>query len=227
MSGDPSPPPRRGAKIAAIVLAAGRSSRFAPRNKLLEVIDGEPMVRRVATTALAGGARPVLVVTGHEAAEIAAALRGLDISVVPNPSYEEGLSTSLRAGLEALPPWIDGVLICLGDMPRVEPRVLIALIAAFAGTGAICVPVNRGRRGNPVLWGRGYFAAMMRLAGDTGAKPFLSRHEDRLIEVEVESDSIFEDFDEPADLARLGGMRTSPRAKRITRQSPTRPRRLP
>ncbi|MCJ7652121.1 MAG: nucleotidyltransferase family protein, partial [Actinobacteria bacterium] len=181
----------------------------------------------VVTTALASGARPVLVVTGHEAAEIAAALCGLDISVVPNPSYEEGLSTSLRAGLEVLPPWIDGALICLGDMPRVEGRVLGALIAAFAGTGAICVPVNRGRRGNPVLWGRGYFAAMMRLSGDTGAKPLLSRHEDRLIEVEVDSDSIFEDFDEPADLARLGGMRTSPRAKRITRQSPTRPRRLP
>lgn len=190
-------------RIAGLVLAAGRSSRMAPRNKLLEPIGGEKMVRRVAATAIASGAGPVIVVTGHEAASVAAALRGLDVTIVANPDYADGLSTSLRAGLCALPPGIDGALILLGDMPEVEVPVLAALMASFTDESAICVPVRHGRRGNPVLWGRSYFAEMMRLTGDTGAKPLMARHEAQLIEVEVATDSIFEDVDVPEDLARL------------------------
>ncbi len=190
-------------RIACLVLAAGRSSRMAPRNKLLEPVGGEKMVRRVAATAIASGAEPVIVVTGHEAAAVAGALRGLDVTIVANPDYADGLSTSLRAGLRALPAGIDGALILLGDMPEVEASVLAALMAAFTGASAICVPVRHGRRGNPVLWGRSYFAEMMRLHGDTGAKPLMARHEAQLIEVEIATDSIFEDVDAPEDLARL------------------------
>jgi molybdenum cofactor cytidylyltransferase len=105
--------------------------------------------------------------------------------------------------LRALPADIDGALILLGDMPEVEAPVLAALMTAFTGANAICVPVRHGRRGNPVLWGRSYFAEMMQLHGDTGAKPLMARHEARLIEVEVATDSIFEDIDAPEDLERL------------------------
>jgi molybdenum cofactor cytidylyltransferase len=197
----------RGAlKIAAIVLAAGRSSRMAPRNKLLAMIDGEKMVRRIARAALASSAHPVVVVTGYDAGLVADALRGLDVTVVDNSCWAEGLSTSLRAGLLVLPKNIDGALICLGDMPGIDASVLEALMAAFAekGRDAICVPVRNGQRGNPVLWGVAYFAEMLALSGDTGAKPLIARHKDRVIEVEVVTDSIFEDFDEPQDLKRLG-----------------------
>jgi molybdenum cofactor cytidylyltransferase len=190
-------------RIAGLVLAGGRSSRMAPRNKLIETVGGEPMIRHVATTALAGGATPVIVVTGHEAAAVAGALRGLDVRIVANPDYASGLSTSLRAGLSALPACIDGALILLGDMPEVETSMLTALVAAFTGPAAICVPARHGRRGNPVLWGSAYFAEMMQLTGDSGAKPLMARHEEHLIEVEVASDSIFEDIDAPEDLARL------------------------
>jgi molybdenum cofactor cytidylyltransferase len=190
-------------RVAAIVLAAGRSSRMAPRNKLLEPVGGEPMVRRVARVAIASGARPVVAVTGHETAAVATALRGLDVTAIVNPDYAQGLSTSLRAGLSALPSGVDGALILLGDMPGIDVVVLCALIAAFAGADAICVPVRHGRRGNPVLWGRNYFAAMMGLTGDVGAKPLMARYQDRLVEVEVATDSIFEDVDAPAELARL------------------------
>jgi molybdenum cofactor cytidylyltransferase len=190
-------------RIACLVLAAGRSSRMAPRNKLLEPIGGEKMVRRVAATAIASGAEPVIVVSGHEAAAVAGALQGLDVTIVTNPDYADGLSTSLRTGLRALPAGIDGALILLGDMPEVEASVLAALMAAFARANAICVPVCHGRRGNPVLWGKSYFAEMMRLTGDTGAKPLMARHETHLIEVEVATDSIFEDVDAPEDLERL------------------------
>jgi molybdenum cofactor cytidylyltransferase len=190
-------------RIAGLVLAAGRSSRMAPRNKLLEPVGGEKMVRRVAATAIASGAEPVIVVTGHEAASVNAALRGLDVTIVANPDYAEGLSTSLRAGLRVLPAGIDGALILLGDMPEVEGSVLRALMAALTDASAICVPVRHGRIGNPVLWGRSYFAEMMQLAGDKGAKPLMAQHQAQLIEVEVATDSIFEDVDAPEDLARI------------------------
>ena len=118
-------------RIAGLVLAGGRSSRMAPRNKLLETVGGEPMVRHVAATALAGGAQPVIVVTGHEAAAVAAALRGLAVTIVANPDYADGLSTSLRAGLRALPQGIDGALILLGDMPEVE------ILGAYRSCGGL------------------------------------------------------------------------------------------
>jgi molybdenum cofactor cytidylyltransferase len=190
-------------RIASIVLAAGRSSRMGTRNKLLEPIGGEPMVRRVAVVAIAGGAQPVIVVTGYEAAEVGAALHGLGVTVILNLDYADGLSTSLRAGLSELPTEIDGALILLGDMPEVEASVLSALMAAFTEMSAICVPVRHGRKGNPVLWGSRYFPEMMELTGDFGAKPLMARHEAHLIEVEVATDSIFHDVDAPEDLARL------------------------
>jgi molybdenum cofactor cytidylyltransferase len=199
---------RTGARVAAIVLAAGRSSRMAPHNKLLQAIDGEPMVRRVVGIALASGAHPVIVVTGFDAKRVADALRGLHglaATIVHNPSYADGLSTSLRAGLCALPGGCDGALICLGDMPGVETGVLQALMSAFAASGrdAICVPVRHGRQGNPVLWGASYFNEMMAIDGDSGAKPLIARHADRVVQMEVATDSIFEDVDAPSDLARL------------------------
>jgi molybdenum cofactor cytidylyltransferase len=190
-------------RIASIVLAAGRSSRMGPRNKLLESIGGEPMVRRVAAVANGSGAKPVIVVTGYEAAEVGAALHGLGVTVILNLEYADGLSTSLRAGVSALPTGIDGALILLGDMPEVEDSVLRALMAAFTRGSAICIPVRHGRKGNPVLWGSRYFPEMMELTGDAGAKPLMARHQAQLIEVEVATDSIFRDVDAPDDLARI------------------------
>jgi len=176
---------------------------MGPRNKLLEPICGEPMVRRVAAIALGSGAEPIVVVTGYEASEVGAALRGLSATLILNPDYAGGLSTSLRAGLSALPSGIDGALILLGDMPKIEASVVSALMASFTGMSAICVPVRHGRKGNPVLWGSRYFSEMMALTGDSGAKPLMARHEAQLIEVEVATDSIFHDVDAPEDLARL------------------------
>jgi molybdenum cofactor cytidylyltransferase len=190
-------------KIAAIVLAAGRSSRMGARNKLLEPIAGKSMIALVAETALQSGAASVVVVTGFEAPRIEAEMTGLDVVVAHNAAFDQGLSSSLKAGLSALPPDCDGALILLGDMPTVDASVTGALITAFTGRDAICVPVHRGRRGNPLLWGRSYFAEMMQLTGDFGAKSLITLHADRVTEVEVGSESIFADIDTPADLARL------------------------
>jgi molybdenum cofactor cytidylyltransferase len=190
-------------KIAAIVLAAGRSSRMGARNKLLEPIAGKTMVALAAETAIQSGAAPVIVVTGFDATRVEAEMTGLEAVVAHNAAFADGLSSSLKAGLSALPPECDGAVILLGDMPAIDASVLGALTAAFTGRDAICVPVHRGRRGNPVLWGRNYFAEMMQLTGDSGAKTLMTLHADRVTEVEVGSESIFADIDTPADLARL------------------------
>jgi molybdenum cofactor cytidylyltransferase len=191
--------------VAGVILAAGRSTRMAPRNKLLEEIGGRPVIARVADTALASGARPVVVVTGFEAQRIAEALRGFDVLSVHNADFAAGLSTSLRAGLAALPADCDAALILLGDMPFVEAGDLEALIAAFAAKdrNSICVPVRHGRWGNPILWGAAYFPEMMRLSGDAGAKRLLEVYRERITEVEAVSYGIFADIDTPLDLARL------------------------
>jgi molybdenum cofactor cytidylyltransferase len=191
------------AKIAAIVLAAGRSSRLAPRNKLLEIVEGQAIVAHAAAAAIASGADPVVVVTGFEAARVAEAHSHLDEVVVHNPAFADGLSGSLRTGVEALPADCDGALILLGDMPKIDSGVLTALMAAFAARDAICVPMREGKRGNPILWGAAHFAEMMSLTGDAGAKRMLPRHEARVREVPVASSGIFTDVDTPSDLARL------------------------
>ena len=199
-----SPPAgRHGCEVAAIVLAAGRSSRMGPHSKLLQPIDGSTIIARVAGAAIASGAWPVIVVTGFEADRVEEALRGLDVTFANNPNFDEGMSGSIKTGLLALPANSGGAMILLGDMPEVEARDLKLLMDAFEGREAICIPVRDGRRGNPVLWGASYFAEMMGLSGDVGAKQLIAKHQAHVTEVPAGSDGIFADVDTPTDLAWL------------------------
>ncbi len=149
------------------MLAAGRSTRMGGANKLTAEIGGKPLVRTVAEQALASRARPVIVVTGHQRERVEAALAGLPVQFVHNPDYEQGLSTSLKAGIAALPSDVDGAVICLGDMPQVSAALIDRLIEAFdPERGAlIVVPTVDGKRGNPVLWSRRFFPDLSALAG--------------------------------------------------------------
>jgi len=189
-------------KIACIVLAAGRSMRMGGANKLIADIDGTPMVRRVVAAALASKAAPVLVVTGHMAAEVSAVLAGLDVTIVANPHYATGLASSLKAGVRALPSPCNGALILLGDMPRITKEHLDTLIAAHT-SDAIVVPVHEGRQGNPVLWPAKYLTEIMQLVGDAGAKRLIATHAAHVREVDLGTNEIFVDVDTPAALARL------------------------
>jgi molybdenum cofactor cytidylyltransferase len=192
--------------IAAIVLAAGRSTRMGAANKLLADVAGKPMVGHVVAAALASRARPVLVVIGHQESEVRAVLAGLDVAFVANPDYAAGLSSSLKAGIAAVPATVDGVLVLLGDMPRIEAEHMDRLIAAFtqAEGQAIVVPTRDGRRGNPVLWPAAFFAEMLELEGDAGAKRLMSAHVGEVCEVDLGTDAIFIDVDTPEALAGLG-----------------------
>jgi molybdenum cofactor cytidylyltransferase len=189
-------------QIAAIILAAGRSTRMGAQNKLLADVRGLPLLRHVAQAALASRARPVLVVVGHQAAAIRSALAGLPVTFVDNPAYAAGLSGSLQAGIRALAAGCDGTLVLLGDMPQITSVHIDALIAAFA-PGAIVVPTHRGRRGNPVLWPAACLGEMLALAGDAGAKQLLAAHATKVRSVDLGSDAIFVDVDTPEALRSL------------------------
>jgi len=196
--------PARGPRIAALLLAAGQSLRMGT-NKLLAEIDGRPMVARTAQRLLSSHARPIVAVLGNEADAVDAALGRLPVERVRNPNFAEGLSTSLKGGLAALPPDIDGVVVCLGDMPLVTGRDLDRLIAAFNPLEgrSIIVPTRRGKRGNPVLWARRFFPDMAELAGDVGAKHLIGEHADLVCEVEMDSDGVLVDVDTPDALAAI------------------------
>ncbi|KAA0681400.1 NTP transferase domain-containing protein [Roseomonas genomospecies 6] len=199
--------PPRAPRIAALVLAAGRSSRMGGSNKLLADVGGEPLVVRTVESVLASQAKPVVVVTGHMAEAVSAPLAGRPLTIVHNPAFADGLSASLRAGLAALPADVDGVVVCLGDMPLVTPQAIDRLIAAYNPLEGrtVCVPTVHGKRGNPVLWDRGFFAEMAKLTGDSGAKSLLATHADQVVEVPVEDGGILYDVDTPDLLAELRG----------------------
>lgn len=195
------------AGIAAIVLAAGQSTRMGSANKLLSMLDGTPLVRRVTESALASSVGSVLVVTGHQPDKIRSALSGLDVIFVHNPDYAGGISTSVRAGIAALPEATEAALICLGDMPQVGPDILDRLIAAYDPVEgrAIVVPVQDGRRGNPLLWDSRFFAEMQELTGDRGARGLLTEFADLVHEVEISEAGVHLDIDTPEMLKEAGG----------------------
>ncbi len=197
--------PPRAPRIAALVLAAGRSSRMGTINKLLVGVDGKPMVRHAVDAVRSAGLAPIVVVTGHQREPVAAAVAGLPVVLAHNPDFAQGLSTSLKAGIAALPADIDAVLVSLGDMPQVAPADIERLIAAFNPVEgrAIIVPTRNGKRGNPVLWAKRFFAEMAGIAGDVGARDLIAAHPEAVAEIEMTSDGVLTDIDTPQALARL------------------------
>lgn len=188
--------------VGAVILAAGLGSRFRTVPKMLAPYDGTPMVRRAAEAALASRAGPVIAVLGTQAEGVRAALAGLDLAFVENPDPAAGLSTSLRAGLAALPPGTEAAVVLLGDMPRIGSAHIDALIAAYAGASprpSAVVPVSGGRRGNPVLLDLHRLAdALAGLTGDRGAGPILKGRGD-VLEVAADPAVLF-DVDTPEAL---------------------------
>jgi len=197
--------PRRGRQTAAIMLAAGRSTRMGGANKLLAAIAGKPLVRIAVEQALASRAEPVIVVTGHERGRVEAALSDLSVRLVHNPDYAQGLSTSLKAGLGAVPDNVDSAIVCLGDMPQVTTPLIDRLIATFdpKSNALVVVPTIGGKRGNPVVWSRQFFPELMRLDGDVGARHLIGANADVVTEVSVEDTGVLIDVDTPEALVAV------------------------
>jgi len=185
------------------VLAAGMSRRMEGKNKLLEDFGGKPLVRHAVEAALGSKASPVIVVTGRDDVAIEQALAGLDVRFVNNPDFADGLSSSLKAGIRAVPEACAGAIICLGDMPRVSSALIDRLIDAFAPErGAMIVaPARNKQRGNPVLWAQRFFPELLKLEGDMGARKLTNFYDEGLFEIEIGDDSAFADIDTPEALA--------------------------
>jgi molybdenum cofactor cytidylyltransferase len=197
--------PEKGKQVAAVVLAAGRSTRMGAVNKMIAEIGGKPLVRIATEQALASKASPVIVVTGHERDKVEAALKGLNVRFANNPDYAEGLGTSLRAGIAAVPAEADGAVILLGDMPQIDAKLIDKLIAAFdPEKGAlVVVPTIEGRRGNPVIWARRFFPELMAVTGDVGARHIVASVAEAVAEVAVTDPAITVDVDTPDVLATM------------------------
>jgi molybdenum cofactor cytidylyltransferase len=194
-----------GKHVAAVVLAAGRSTRMGAVNKMIAQIGGKPLVRIATEQALASSARPVIVVTGHQREKVETALKGLDVRLVHNQDYAEGLGTSLRVGIAAVPDNADGAIVCLGDMPQVDAKLIDVLLDAFdpASGAMIVVPTIDGRRGNPVVWARRFFPDLMSIGGDFGARYLIGSYAEAVAEVAVAGEAALVDVDTPESLSAV------------------------
>ncbi|QGP91239.1 Bifunctional protein GlmU [Neomoorella glycerini] len=185
--------------VGVIVLAAGAGERYGGDKQLLSIA-GQPMVRRAVATALAAVPGNVVVVLGHEAGRVAAALGGLAVNIAYNPGYRRGLSTSLQAGLAALGPESRAALFVLADQPGVTPEVITKLAGAYRQEGKkIIAPVYQGRRGNPVLIDRALWPEILALQGDVGAREIIRAHPEEVLTVAVDCPGIVKDIDTPSD----------------------------
>lgn len=192
--------------VSAIVLAAGSSQRMGSVNKLLLPYDGRPLVRHVAETIAASAADEVIVVVGHEADRVRAALAGLPVRIVHNEWHAEGMTTSIQAGVGAASPDSAGFMICLSDLPLIESADLDHLITAFRDAGderGIVVPVFEGQRGNPVLFASAYRSEMLAHDEPEGCRNLIRRHRDCLIRVEMPNDHVLRDIDTPEAYDRV------------------------
>ncbi len=198
--------PRSAPAIAAVVMAAGRSSRMAPHNKLL-VTDkaGKTMIARVVDNVLSSHARPVLVVTGYQAEQIEQTLGGRPVRYVHAADFAEGMSASLKAGIGAVPPDCAAAIVCLGDMPLVTGRMIDRVISMYnPDAGRLIVqPTFRGKPGNPMLWDKRYFGEILKISGDSGARSLLVKYAEAVVGVEMADDAVLRDFDTAESLATL------------------------
>lgn len=194
-------------RVAGIVLAAGSSTRFgAP--KQLALFRGRPLVRWAVEAALASKLARVILVLGHRRRRVEAALgpSGDDprLEIVVNRGYREGLGSSVRTGLERAGLETPAVMFLPADQPRMDAATIDLLLARYHRSGKqICVPVFGGRRGNPTIFGRRWYARILSVRGDTGARSIIEGHPECVLFVPLPGPAPLLDVDTPGDLERM------------------------
>lgn len=196
---------RTSATICGILLAAGTSSRYGDENKLLTNCKGDQIVRRAIRTLVRSELDHVIVVLGYEADRVHKAVEDFDISVVVNESYELGMGTSVRAGVEAARERsADAVLIALGDMPNVMVSSVNTLVEAYErGVSDVIAVAYEGQRGNPVIFDSRFFDQLTDSAGDVGGRTILLSSDDTVL-LEVDDPGLCHDIDLPEDKYSAG-----------------------
>ena len=192
--------------ITALVPAAGMSTRLG-RNKLLLPFKGKPLIAHAVDTLLASAVDEIIIVLGHEADQVRAAIGEKRVRFVENRDYHEGLGSSVRAGFAAVPFQTRAIMIYLADQPLLEPGDVNFLIHAFAEAGktnkSIVVPLFGGQRGNPVILESSYKGSILAITGETGCRRVIKQNPDQVLTVEMENDHVIRDIDTPEDYERL------------------------
>lgn len=183
--------------VSAILLAAGASQRMSGHNKLLLPLAGKTIIAHTVDHLLQSKAGEVIVVLGHEAEAVQRALSDREVVFTTNSRFNQGLSTSIIAGLQAASKSAQGFLISLADQPLVTFAELNLLIQCFVSAGrySIVAPVYRGQRGNPVIFDRSHLPEMLAISGDAGCKAIIARHAHRVLDVEMQTDHVLRDVD--------------------------------
>jgi len=189
--------------MSALLLAAGEAKRMGRPKLLLPLRD-----RTIFEVSLGNLVRSrvdeVIVVLGHRADGFLPLIRGKKVKAVINPHHSQGMSTSVRRGLDAVASESQGLMIALADQPFIPPEVIDRLIEAFQGTSkGIVVPTFQGRRGHPVIFHRRYMEELRSLSGDQGGRELLHRNPEDLLEVEVDCPGVITDIDTLEDYWRL------------------------
>lgn len=204
--------------IAGLVLAAGSSKRMGSSNKLLQTMDAQPMVATVLTALLNSSVDSLWVVTGFQSDKVTSLLAKLSndyglkagnkIHCIENPDYAQGLSTSLRCGIQALPASVEAVMIVQADMPMLSAAHFERLLAVYKKSNhkltsqhkKIIAPFYRQQRGNPIIFPRRFFNALQTISGDQGARQLLTQLAEHIVAVEMADDAVLIDVDTPAQL---------------------------
>jgi molybdenum cofactor cytidylyltransferase len=189
--------------VAAIILAAGASTRMGEPKQLLPVA-GRPMVRRVSEAVCAAGLAQVVVVVGARAEAVSDAVADLPLQVVTNPHWADGMSTSLHAGMRALRPDIQAVLIVLADQPGLQAGMIRAIVDRYrTGDAHVVAPFYAGRRGSPVLFDRALWPELLAIEGDEGGRQIVARYQEQMAHVEVDDLELLRDVDTRDDYAAV------------------------
>jgi molybdenum cofactor cytidylyltransferase len=194
-------------KVDGIILAAGLSRRFGRPKQLVEW-RGQPLILHATETALASRLRTVIVVIGHVADQVRAALGPVvaypNLTVVYNPEYEEGRASSIRCGLRALPKDAQAAMFLAGDQPLITAELINALIDTFVQhRSLICYPVSGLTRSNPTIFAAELFPELMRLTGDVGGSVLIEKYKSRVCEHPLASPRAVTDVDQEEDLESL------------------------
>ena len=194
--------------FSAVVLAAGMSTRMG-QNKLLLRFRDQALIVRAVDTLLASKIDEVIVVLGHEIEKARAELKGKPVRLAQNPDYRDGLSTSVRTGVEAVSPQADGIMIYLADQPLLEPadinQIAAALTDAKKVNKSIVVPFFEGERGNPVVLDASLRVAILGIVGDVGCKGVIKRYPEKVYILDMENDHVVRDVDDIQAYERLVG----------------------